>query len=198
MALIFIDAFLGRSSDALAIGKRVLHAYPEDLDAIAAAARAYFEAGMLDRAIPLYSKALQADPSNLEFRSQLARCYLYSGDYQKGVDLLTQELEAGDIANWAMNLYFELGQLQKAMEVAELGTRNHPENHVGWYFGGCVASTTDDESSSASCTPSSVCGTRPWSRRNERWRRPRTAPGSCFSSVSSEPSSETAGKRSAI
>jgi TolB-like protein/DNA-binding winged helix-turn-helix (wHTH) protein len=138
MAKVTLETARGRAREALALGKRVLDANPEDLDAIAAAAEAYFYAGMLDRAIPLYRKALAADPSNLQFRNQLTRSYLYSGEYQKGVDWLTPELEVRDMGIWAMNLYTELGRFQKAMEVADLSTRNLPDQYVGWYFAGCI------------------------------------------------------------
>src|SRR5262249_25231337 len=124
MALVYNHWMIADERRSLAIGKKVLDAHPEDLDAIAAAATAYFRAGMLDRATPLYRKALSADPSNIFFRAQLARSYLYAGEYRNGADLLTPELEAGDIGKWAMLLYKELGQFDKAVQVAELTTHN--------------------------------------------------------------------------
>lgn len=138
MALVFINRRMGRTRDALLLARRAFDAVPDDLDALGAAAEAYFRAGMLDRAIPLYREALHADPSNLDFRSQLARSHLYAGEYQKGIALLSPDLQAGDIGTWAMMLNYELGQFSKAMEVAELSTRNRPGDSVGWYFAGCI------------------------------------------------------------
>lgn len=140
MAVLSVRGQMG-GLQKLAAAKHLLDDHPDDLDAIAAAASAYFIVGMLDRAIPLYRKAVQADPSNVVFRSQLARSYLYTSEFQNGVATLTPEIENGDAGKWAMMLYLELAQFVKAMQVAEATIRNRPEDFVGWYFAGCTFAT---------------------------------------------------------
>jgi len=85
LAKTFILYATGHEIQGPPLARRLLDSHPNDLDAVAAAAQAFFRAGMLSRAIPLYQKALAADPANREFRNQLARCYEYSGEYQKAL-----------------------------------------------------------------------------------------------------------------
>ena len=57
-ALVHIQHATGREVEGLLMARRALENNPDDLDAIAAAAEAYFRNGLYDRAIPLYEKAL--------------------------------------------------------------------------------------------------------------------------------------------
>ena len=57
-ALTHISHATGREVEGLLMARRALESSPEDLDAIAAAAEAYFRTGLYDRAMPLYEKAL--------------------------------------------------------------------------------------------------------------------------------------------
>jgi tetratricopeptide (TPR) repeat protein len=72
--------------------------------------------------------------------AQLARCYLYLGKYRDGIHLVTPELlsRSRELATWAMLLYMELREFDKATAAADLATENHPTNVTGWYFAGCV------------------------------------------------------------
>ncbi len=116
-ALIHIYHSTGQNEEGLWQAKRVLESAPDDFDAVAAAALAYFRAGMMDRAIPLYQKAVSLNPLDPGIRSEYARCYIYTGEYQKGLDALSPILAQKQGGEWvAMWLYRELGQFDKAIE----------------------------------------------------------------------------------
>jgi len=138
LAKSFILFAAGREKEGPALARRILDATPDDLDAIAAAAQAFFRAGMLRRAIPLYQKALAADPSNREFRNQLARCYEYSGEYQKAFDLAAPDLAEGKAEFWTMMMLAELGRFDEAILMMEITLKNEPGDFVAWYYAGCI------------------------------------------------------------
>jgi len=138
LAKMFILYATGREIEGPALARRMLESNPDDLDAIAAAAQAFFRGGMVNRAIPLYWKALAADPSNREFRSQLARCFLFSGEYQKGLDVVAPDLAEGKAEVWSMRLLAELGRFDEAIRAMEITLNNEPNDFVARYFGGLV------------------------------------------------------------
>jgi adenylate cyclase len=59
-ALVQISHHTGRAVEALLMARRALETQPEDPDATAGAALAYFRAGLIDCSVPLYAKALAA------------------------------------------------------------------------------------------------------------------------------------------
>ncbi len=138
LAKTFILFAAGHEREGPALARRMLDANPNDLDAVAAAAQAFFRAGMLSRAIPLYQKALAADPANREFRNQLARCYEYSGEYQKAFDLAAPDLAQGKAEFWTMMMLAELGRFDEAIRAMEITLKNEPNDFVAWYYGGCI------------------------------------------------------------
>ncbi len=81
--LINIYHSTGQYEEGLKQGKLALETSPNDLDAIEGSALAYFRAGMINKAIPLYERAVTADPTDPEMRSDLARSYLLVGESQK-------------------------------------------------------------------------------------------------------------------
>jgi len=138
LAKTFILYATGHEIEGPRLAQHLLDSNPHDLDAIAAAAQAFFRAGMVHRAIPLYQKALAADPSNREFRNQLARSYLYSGEYQKSFDLAAPDLAEGKAEFWTMMTLAELGRFNEAIRAMEITLKNEPNDFVALYFGGLV------------------------------------------------------------
>jgi tetratricopeptide (TPR) repeat protein len=138
LAKMFILYATGHEIDGPPLARRLLESNPDDPDAIAAAAQAFFRAGMLSRAIPLYQKALAADPSNREFRYQLARCYEYPGEYQKAFDLAAPDLAEGKAEFWIMTVLAELGRFDEAIRAMEITLKNQPNDFVAWYYAGCI------------------------------------------------------------
>ncbi|HQZ81862.1 MAG TPA: tetratricopeptide repeat protein, partial [Pyrinomonadaceae bacterium] len=86
--LISIYHSTGQYEEGLKQGKLALQTNPDDLDAIEGAALAYFRAGMINKAIPLYEQAVAADPTSSAVRKELARADLANGEYQKGIDAI--------------------------------------------------------------------------------------------------------------
>ena len=138
LAKMFILYATGHEIEGPPTAHRLLDSNPGDLDAIAAAAQAFFRAGMVNRAIPLYQKALAADPSNREFHNQLARCFLFSGEYQKGLDVAAPDLAEGKAEFWTMRLLARLGRFDEAIRAMEITLKNEPNDLVAWYFAGSV------------------------------------------------------------
>lgn len=119
-ALINIYHSTGQTEEGLRQGKRALDTSPNDPDAVKGAALAYYRAGMMDKAIPLYRQALAADPSDAEARDQLARSYLDSRRYQEGLDVLAPVFAQGQGGEWVgMRLYEALRQYDKAIALGE-------------------------------------------------------------------------------
>ncbi len=118
-ALTQIQSTTGREVEGLLMARRALDANSDDLDATAAAADAYFRAGLSDRAIPLYQRALKWEPENAEFRSQLGRIYFFLGENQKGIDMISA-LPLSSLgtfgATFGLLLYAETGELDKAVQ----------------------------------------------------------------------------------
>ena len=120
-ALVHIHHAAGREVEALVFARRALENNPDDLDAMAAAAEAYFRNGLYDRAIPLYESALAGEPASREFRSQLARMHLYLGQAKRGLEVIAP-LPVAQAGYFGMLLYAESGQLAKAVEIARAGS----------------------------------------------------------------------------
>jgi tetratricopeptide (TPR) repeat protein len=127
-ALITIYRNIGQTEEGLKQAKLVLTANPDDYDAIFAAAHAYFETGILDRAIQLYQKAIVLDPNAAISRQRLARCYLHTGEYQKGLDVLAPLLAQQRGGEWmAMTLYGRLRHYDRAIEMGQRLLKNEGE-----------------------------------------------------------------------
>jgi tetratricopeptide (TPR) repeat protein len=107
--LVHIQHETGREVEGLLLARRALETNPDDLDAIAAAAEAYFRNGLYDRAIPLYEKALAGEPTSTEFRRQLARLYLFLGQHNKGIEVISP-LPLSQAGIFGMVLYAETGR----------------------------------------------------------------------------------------
>jgi tetratricopeptide (TPR) repeat protein len=126
------------------MARRALESSPDDLDAVAAAAEAYFRAGLYDRALPLYEKALAGEPGSLDFRSQMARIYLYLGQHKKGIDLISP-LPLSQAGIFGMLLYADTGQMDKAVAIAR--EEPGPRGHYGFaaYMRGSVLAAAGDK-----------------------------------------------------
>lgn len=138
MTRIFLLFSTGREREGPALARGMLASNPNDLDAMAAAGQAFFRAGMVRRATPLYQKAAVADPSSREFRNQLARCYLSLQEYQKALNLVAQDLAEGEAEFWMIELFGETGRLNEAVKATEITLKNEPNDLVARYFGGWV------------------------------------------------------------
>jgi tetratricopeptide (TPR) repeat protein len=136
-ALTHIQHSTGRELEGLLMARRALESNPDDLDAIAGAAEAYFRTGLHDRAIPLYEKAIAGEPDNPEFRRQLARIYLYVREYEKGMEALAP-LPPGRAGGFAAILYAEAGRKDELMKAVRA-------NPYG-YFEGCALAIAGDSS----------------------------------------------------
>jgi DNA-binding winged helix-turn-helix (wHTH) protein/TolB-like protein/Flp pilus assembly protein TadD len=128
----------GREREGPALARGMLASNPNDPDAMAAAAQAFFRAGMVHRATPLYQKSLAADPSSREFRNQLARCYLALQEYQKALSLAEQDLAEDKAEFWALELLGEIGRFDEAVRAMEIILKREPDDLVARYFGGWV------------------------------------------------------------
>ena len=124
------------------MARRALESNPDDLDATAAAAEAYFRTGLHDRAIPLFERALSWEPDSREFRHQLARIYAFSGEYNRGIEVLSR-LPRSQAGPFGMALYAETGQMDKAVEVVR-SARDRGLGDFGTYIGGCVLAAIGD------------------------------------------------------
>ena len=134
-SLIHIYHSTGQTEEGLRQAKAVLSADSEDADALEAAAQAYFRAGMLERAVPLFQKAVDRDPANAPNRTELARSYLFRGEYQKGIDALSPLLAQNLGGEWiAMQLYTELGQYERAIQTGSRLREKSPDDPLGWLF----------------------------------------------------------------
>ncbi len=132
VTLINIYHSTGQYEEGLKQGKQLLEINPDDLDSIEGAALAYFRAGMVNKAVPLYQKAVAADPTDTGIRQDLARCYAHAGEYQKGIDVLSPVL-AQDKGEWmAMGNYSGLRQFDKAIKMGKMGISKDPDNANGW------------------------------------------------------------------
>ena len=124
------------------MARRALENNPDDLDAIAAAAEAYFRNGLYDRAIPLYEKALAGEPASVEFRSQMARMYLFLGQYKKGIEVISP-LPLSQAGLFGMLLYAETGQMAKAVEIARGDSGRIPYGFDAYMRGYVLAAAGD-------------------------------------------------------
>jgi DNA-binding winged helix-turn-helix (wHTH) protein/TolB-like protein/tetratricopeptide (TPR) repeat protein len=119
-ALARIQNSTGRTVEGLLMAKRVLDMKPDDVDAIAAAAEAYFRAGLSERALTLYEKALTRERDSREFRTQLARIRFYRGEYKDGIDLLSTRAmtRVGSFGvTFELLMYVEMGELARAVQI---------------------------------------------------------------------------------
>ncbi len=66
---------------------------PDDPQALAALARAYFEAGRLDQAQQTYEKALAQNPDDGALRLELAMTSFLRSDYDKAAAVLEEEIK---------------------------------------------------------------------------------------------------------
>ena len=132
------------------MAKRALDINPDDLDATAAAAEAYFRTGLSDRAVPLYKKALRWEPESREFRTQLARIYFFRGEYGKGIDVISgwPPSRLGSFGmTFGLLLYVETGQLDKAVQAIReehLRDPSPPLNGFAAYVRGAVLEAAGD------------------------------------------------------
>ena len=113
---------ISRTEEGLKQAKLALATNPDDFDAIVAAGDAYFETGILEKAIQFRQKAVTLDPTGVDLRSSLARCYLFAGEYQKGLDALEPDLTQQQSKYWlgmAMELYGKLRQFDRAIEMGQ-------------------------------------------------------------------------------
>jgi len=138
MTRMFLLFATGREREGPALARSMLASNGNDLDAMAAAAQAFFRAGMVHRAAPLYQKALAADPSSREFRNQLARCYMSLQEYQKALDLAAGAPAEGQAEFWMVELLGELGRFDEAFHAMEITLKREPNDLVARYFGGWV------------------------------------------------------------
>ncbi|MCL6447929.1 MAG: tetratricopeptide repeat protein [Armatimonadetes bacterium] len=66
---------------------------PDDAQALAALARAYFDAGRLEEAQQTYEKALAQNPDDGALRLELAMTSFLRGDYDKAIAALEEEIK---------------------------------------------------------------------------------------------------------
>ena len=142
-ALAHINHATGREVEGLLMARRALEKSPDDLDAIAAAAEAYFRVGLYDRAMPLYEKALAGEPTSIDFRSQMARMYLYLGQHKKGIEAISP-LPLSQAGVFGMLLYAEAGQIDKAVTIAR-GDPSRPTYGFAAYMSGYVLAAAGDQ-----------------------------------------------------
>jgi tetratricopeptide (TPR) repeat protein len=114
---------LGRGQDGLAHAKRVLAIAPHDPGALAAAGRAYFRAGMMEKGISLLEEAVRSDPDDESSRYELGFCYYFSRQYLRGLDVLAPIADVPRV-RWILPFHYaDLGNCAKATELARL----HPK-----------------------------------------------------------------------
>jgi tetratricopeptide (TPR) repeat protein len=143
-ALVEIHHETGREVEGLLTARRALESSPDDLDVIAAAAEAYWNTGLYDRAIPLYQRALAGEPANAKFRDQLVRMYLYLGQYKSGLDIISP-LPLSQVGIFGMMLYAETGHMAKAVEIARNDSIRVPVTRAFVaYTGGYVLEAAGD------------------------------------------------------
>jgi DNA-binding winged helix-turn-helix (wHTH) protein/TolB-like protein/Flp pilus assembly protein TadD len=147
-ALVHIQHETGRPVEGLLMARRALENDPDDLDAIAAAATAYFRTGLYDRAIPLYDKALAGEPTSIEFRSQLGRMYLFLGQHKDGMEVISP-LPLSQAGVFGMLLYLETGQVAKAVEIARTDPSRPPLGFAAYIRGFVLAAAGDNAGAKA-------------------------------------------------
>lgn len=86
------------TTDHLAPGERIakfeetIKAHPEDAQAWASLAEAYYANNQLDQAILKYNQALELEPANSDWRTALALVYFMDGRYDEAVSQIEEEL----------------------------------------------------------------------------------------------------------
>jgi tetratricopeptide (TPR) repeat protein len=122
-AMVDICHMLGRGQDGLSHAKRVLTIAPHDPGALAVAGRAYFRAGMMDKATSVLEDALRADPNDEVTRYHLGFTYYFSRQYLRGLDVLAPIADVPRV-RWILPFHYaDLGNCGKATELARL----HPK-----------------------------------------------------------------------
>ncbi len=142
-ALIHMVEFGVPAETGLKLGREALAAEPDNLDAVAAAAEAYFRAGIQDKAIQLLEKVIRADPSRAQVRRQLVRSLLFRGEYERGLEIAFEQGERAAGSVWTMLLYKELGRFEEAKKYASSDFKTF-NGYFEWYMAGCVFEAAGD------------------------------------------------------
>jgi tetratricopeptide (TPR) repeat protein len=119
--------------EALALANQAYGIDPRNTGALATAGDAQLELGNYDEAEKIYAK-LDDGESGPSIRARQARLAELKGDPQKAIALLQKNLSSGIESIWYRvrlgELYFRMGDLEKAAEHYESAHRLRPENYL--------------------------------------------------------------------
>lgn len=80
----------GKCEDGLKYGQKAASLGLDGADILSVRARAYYFAGIWDKAVFMYERALELDPANEDANAMIVPSYLFAGEYNKAI-------EAGDM-----------------------------------------------------------------------------------------------------
>jgi len=122
LAFIRICWDIGYAEEALKEGQEAIRDTPGSIDSQLAMARAYHNAGMADKALPLTRRVLELDPANPTAKKLLIWNYLMTKQLPESINTGTKYLRhnAGDTnTTWAVVMaYMCLGSFKEATMVA--------------------------------------------------------------------------------
>jgi DNA-binding winged helix-turn-helix (wHTH) protein/tetratricopeptide (TPR) repeat protein len=133
-ALIRIFQWNGQHDHMLREAKRVLEINAADPEAQTAAAFAYRYSAMLDRAIDLYERYLTAYPDDQDAWYQLVHACLFAKAYDRGIRHAQRQLSAQRLLFPTFLLYFNAGDLPKALTLARQSIASNQGGAPEAYF----------------------------------------------------------------
>lgn len=99
-------------------------------------ARAYNNSGMAEKAIPLVSKVIEIEPMNSAASKLLLFNYVMTKQYKLACEKSEVYMKRNPKDSntcWAIALgYFHMGEIKKAIEVAQFGLQADPANFTLW------------------------------------------------------------------
>ena len=90
IGLIRVSYMNGKCEDGLRYGQKAASLGLEDADILSVRARAYYFAGIWDKAVFMYGRTIELDPANQDANAMIVPSYLFEGEYRKAI-------EAGDM-----------------------------------------------------------------------------------------------------
>lgn len=86
IGLIRIRNLEGKSEDCLKYAQRAASLGLDDEDIFSIRARAYYFAGLWDKAVSMYQRAIEIDPASEDTNMMIVPSYLFAGEYNKAIE----------------------------------------------------------------------------------------------------------------
>jgi len=86
IGLIRVSFLDGKCEDGLKYAQKAASLGLEDADILSVRGRAYYVAGIWDKAVSTYKRAIELDPANEESHSMIISSYLFTGEYHRAIE----------------------------------------------------------------------------------------------------------------